>query len=268
MPAKPFQFVIISDILFGCDKQEDGQFRLLPSRALSLLRYLINKMNTNLKPAFVIQLGNSIEPDDEETDEENFETIVDAFKQLTVPSYHVVGDNEQVNLSQKKLREMLKYEKLYYSFDSGDFHFVVLFASSKDHSDIHIDEAQRKWLMNDLESTAKPCMVFVHHPIDEQDLTDNFWYEKNPEKCFVEERQEVREILARSGKVRVVFSGHVYQNNLEEHDGVRYVSIQSLVRNMSKASKTPSESFAIVTPTAREIRVEIEGNDQIVFSIN
>ncbi|MBX9693984.1 MAG: metallophosphoesterase [Cyanobacteria bacterium] len=261
MPFKPFRVVIISDILYGTDKPRDGQLKSLPSRALSLLRYLINRISNEIRPAFVIQLGNSIENEDAEEDEENYSTIVDAFKQLTVPFYHVLGDNEQANLSSEQLGSLLRYPKFYYSFDSGECHFVVLFASAKAHTDIHIDPEQQKWLAEDLLATAKPTIVFSHHPLDEQEMYGNYLFEEKPELCFVEERAEIREILARSGKVKCVFSGHAHWNNLQEHDGIPYVTLQSLVENVAKTGKTASESFTVLTLSEREIDVDVQGLD-------
>lgn len=267
MAFKPFRIVIITDISLGVDSPQQGQYKILPSRALSLLRYVLTRLNNEMRPAFVVQLGNLIEAEDQEEDEETYSKGIEAFKQLSMPVYHAVGSNEQVNLNQKQISSMLKYSKLYYSFDSEAFHFVVLFSSSKDRAEIHIDEEQRNWLAEDLNATLKPTLVFSHHPLDEQDLSDNFCFEQYPTGCFVEERQEIRAILARSGKVRAVFSGHVHRNNLQEHDGIHYVSLQSLVTNMSKTGKTTSESFAVIELSENEISIEIEGLDPAEYRL-
>lgn len=268
MPLKPFTFVLISDIHFGTDKLHEGVYKKLPSRALSLVRYLVNRINSELKPSFVVQLGNAIDDEDQEIDEENYSTIIEAFKPLSMPIYHAIGSTEQVNLGVQQACSMLNYPKPYYSFDSAEFHFVVLFALSTHPSEIKIDEAQRKWLMEDLNTTKKSTMIFLHHPLDEQDLSESYWYESKPEQCFVEERAAVREIIARSGKVLAVFNGHVHRNNLEFHDDVPYITLQSLVENMTEKSKTPSETFTVVTISKTEIRVEIEGLNPTEFRID
>jgi predicted phosphodiesterase len=77
----------------------------------------------------------------------------------------------------------------------------------------------------------------------------------------------VRELLARSGKVRVVFNGHVHRNNIEEIGGIHYVSIQSLVENVSETRKLPSESYAVVSLTEDLITVQVEGMDPAEFRI-
>ncbi|MBX9720164.1 MAG: metallophosphoesterase [Candidatus Obscuribacterales bacterium] len=267
MPLRPFKFAMLADIHYGTDKLHDGRIKTLSSRALSLTRYLVTRMNNELRPSFVVQLGDLIESDDAEVDEENFDTMLEALKPLSMPVYHVVGNHEQANLDVKVICSMLKYPKLYYSFDSGDFHFVVLFVASKSPDDIHVDAAQRKWLAEDLSKTAKPTVVFVHYPIDEPDLTDSFWLDRNPNQCFVTERADIRDTLSASGKVIAVFNGHLHRNNLLSHGGINYVSLQSLVENMSAKGKTASETFAVVTLTDKEIRVEIEGLDPAEYRI-
>lgn len=259
MAQKPFTFVLISDIHFGADKLHNGFCKKLSSRALSLVRYMVNRINSELRPSFVVQLGDAIEDEDVETDEENYSTIIEAFKPLTMPVYNVVGNKEQVNLGLDQIGALLNYPKPYYSFDSGDYHFAVLFSLSRSEGEISIDEAQLKWLEADLSLTKKKTVIFLHHPLDDQDLSESFWFEGKPELCFVAERVPVREVIAKSGKVIAVFNGHVHRNNLQFHDDIPYVTIQSLVENLTEKSKTPSETFAVVTLSKAEIRVEIEG---------
>lgn len=259
MALKPFTFVLISDIHFGADKLHEGFCKKLSSRALSLTRYMVNRINAELRPSFVVQLGDAIEDEDAEADEENYSTIVDAFKPLTMPIYHVVGNKEQVNLSLEQTREILNYPRLYYSFDSGDYHFVVLFSVSRSEDEISIDKTQLGWLEADLNLTKKKTVIFLHHPLDDQDLSESFWFEKKPENCFVKERDSVREVIARSGKVIAVFNGHVHRNNLQFCGDIPYITLQSLVENLTEKSKTPSETFAVVTLSKTEIKVEIEG---------
>jgi Calcineurin-like phosphoesterase len=267
MPPKPLKIVILTDILIGADKLYEGQCLTVSSQAKSLLKYIVKRTNDEIRPDFVVQLGNLFEDEDEENDADNYETAIDTLKQLTMPIYHLIGDREQAHLDLKQIRSILTYPKLYYSFDSGAFHFVALFATSKAQSGIHVEEAQCKWLQDDLAATEKPTVVFIHFPIDDPDLTDTSLSDDDPALLFVEERAGIREILVRSGKVRAVFNGHNQRNNLEFHDPICYVSLQSFVKNMSETRKVASESFAIVTLTEKQIKVEIEGMDRAEYLI-
>lgn len=259
MPPKPFRFVIVSDVHIGSDNPQEGRYKNLPSRALGLLRYLVSRIGDEIKPDFVVQLGNLIQAEDPEEDEENYSKGMDAFKQLSVPVYHLVGNHEQKHLDLQQIRTRLKYQEFYFSFDSGQFHFVVLFAEDSGTGSIRIDPVQREWLEEDLRATKNPTIVFMHHPVDDHDLTGNSWFEDTPERCFVDDSVKVRAVLARSGKVCAVFSGHAHVNHLQSIDDIHYVTIQSLVENVTKSGKTPSESFAVVTLGQNEMRVEIEG---------
>lgn len=265
MPLKPYRFAIITDIHYGTDKPIDGYCKKLPSRAISLVRYFVNQM-IKLKPEFVVQLGNAIEDDDSDEDADNLEKIFDVLKESTVPVHHVVGSHEQVNLSCEQIKQILKLDSLYHSWDGGGFHFVALFAKD-DGAELTIDQAQLAWLETDIEEAKFPVLVFLHCPVDEQDLFENYYFEKQPERCFLKDCAEFRSLLERSGKVKLVISGHAHQNNINEFAGIHYVTVQSLVENMTKTGKTPSESYSVVTLTEREIRIEVLGLAQAEFRI-
>jgi alkaline phosphatase len=268
MPLKPFKFALIADIHYGSDKQEDGRVKRLASRALSLSKYLVTRMNNEIRPAFLVQLGNLIEDEDAETDEDNYATMLEALKPLTMPIYHVIGDCEQVNLDLQQIRTTLKYPNLYYSFDAGEFHFVVLFALSRATGGFVIDDAQRKWLATDLDTATKPTIIFTHRALDEPDLAEGPPIEQPPDDSSISDRAGILRILAASNKVIAVFNGNADKNSLQEFAGINYIGLQSLVENISPKGKTCSESFAVVTLDDAEIRVEIPGMDPAEYRIS
>ncbi len=266
MPLKPYRFAIISDIHYGTDKPVDGYCKKLPSRAISLVRYFVNQM-AKLKPEFIVQLGNAIEDDDADEDFDNLEKVVEVLKETTLPVYHVVGSHEQVNLSVEQIKSVLKKECLYYSWEGGNFKFIALFAQDKG-AELSLDPAQMSWFELQLSESKFPIIVFLHCPVDEQDLYENYYFDNKPERCFLSGSAEFRNLLSRSGKVKLVVSGHIHQNNINEFDGVHYVTLQSLVENMTKTGKTPSESYSVVTITEKEIRIEVLGLAQAEFRIS
>ena len=122
----------------------------------------------------------------------------------------------------------------YYSFDKGDFHFIVLdgnnlydgkeykaygranyYVDSKMRA--FMDPEQLEWLKKDLAATDKRCIIFSHQSID----------------TTVNNGSEVRGILEaeneRCGfqKVALAFSGHTHSNYVKEINGITYVQINS-----------------------------------------
>lgn len=255
-------FSLIADVHVGPEKPYEGLVRKLSRYSLDYLASLKN--NAAVKSSqFVVQLGDLIEDaDDRLLDIANFRAAQSLLARLHCPVLNVIGNHDQVNLSIEELGSMCGLPRLYYSRDIGDLHCVVLFSSSRDHTDIHIDQVQRDWLVSDLAQAQRPTVVFLHHPIDEQSLVGNVWFERYPDYCFVEERVAVRDILSSSGKVFAVFGGHVHQNSHSTIDGIHYITIQSMVERVAEPElPSRSQAFVEVDPVAFRMVVVVSGAD-------
>lgn len=261
-------FALIADAHVGPEKPYEGVVRKLSRHSLDYLAELTDELQQH-KLDFVVQLGDFIEDDDDiSADRANFCAGQAVLSRLQSPLLNVIGNHDQVNLSQAELCRLTARERLYYSQDIGGLHCVVLFSSSVDHTDIHIDSLQRQWLAADLAATSLPVVVFLHHPVDEQSLLGNVWFERYPDYCFVEERQEVRQILSGSGKVLAVFTGHVHQNSHSTIDGVHYLTVQSLVERVAEPElASRSHSFVTVDSSAALLSVRVEGRDSAFYEL-
>jgi Icc protein len=260
MPPKPLKFVIIADAHIGSAQEKKPPTRF-PERARSLLRYVVSKINSEIEPDFVVQLGDVIEAEDPEEDEDNLGTAADIFRDLKAPVYHAIGNHEQTHLPPKTVCTILKMPGVFYSFQSGQFHCVVLF-SEKNDDRWAISKAQLKWLEQELAATDKPVLVFSHFPLVDAEV-DEVAEEEPPVQ--LDNRADVRNLLVQSGKVRAVFSAHWHKNSFEEIGGINYVSVQSLVQNISRSGTTTSESFGVAKMFEDGATVEIEGMDPAEF---
>lgn len=122
----------------------------------------------------------------------------------------------------------------YYSFDKGDFHFVILDPNNIYDGEKYIpyengnyfgygekvsyvDPEQVEWLKKDLQATDKRCIIFSHQSFE----------------CSSQNREEIRKIFEdenlRAGykKVAVAFSGHDHTNYMKEINGIAYIQINS-----------------------------------------
>ncbi|MBU6455560.1 MAG: metallophosphoesterase [Cyanobacteria bacterium REEB67] len=261
------KFALIADAHIGPEKMYEGAIRKLSRHSLAYLNELTDEMAKKIQPEFVVQLGDLIEDSHEKSEDvDNYLSGLTHFGRLPMPVLNVVGNHDQVNLSDADLRNYGKTDSLFQSCDLGDFHCVVLFSASVAHTDIHIDSAQQEWLAADLAAARKPTLVFLHHPLDEQDLTGNVWFEKYPDYCFVEERAQVRQILANSGKVCAVFNGHVHRNHLATIDGIAYVTVQSLVEKVGEPDVC-SRAYGLVEIANGRLTVDVCGADAARFDV-
>lgn len=253
------KFAILTDIHLGPNASYKGVLRKLNKDVKVFLKEFIDEMNDNVKPSFVIVLGDLIEDDNETKDKNNIKYIVETLKKIECPVHYVAWNHDVINISEDDLVELFNQENLYYSFDKWDYHFITLFSKVSEDRTIWITEEQKEWLKNDLDATNKKCIVFVHHSLADQNLIGNPWFENRPENCLIANRTEIRSILSSSEKIISVFNGHLHWNKHDIHDNIPYFTVQSLTENEDD-KWIASEAYWIVEIIEDKIDVEIKGN--------
>ena len=252
------KFVILADIHLGPQAYFKGVLRKVNDNAMILIKNFVEEINKNVKPDFVVILGDLIEDEEEVKDKERIKNIIALLSKLTCPVYYSAGNHDLMKISENDLKELFKQESLYYSFDFGDLHFVNLFARRIEKGNVQILPEQLTWLKNDLGKTSKKCVVFLHYSLADQDLKGNPWFEGAPELCLVRNRAEVREIFEKSGRVIAVFNSHLHWNKIHFHNSVPYFTIQSLVENQDDKG-IASEAYAIVEINKKRVNVLVKG---------
>lgn len=259
------KFAILTDIHLGPEGHFHGILRKMNKDAKIFLDDFVEEMNSKVKPEFTVVLGDLVEDDNEVSDKNNISYIVNLLKKLECPVYYIAGNHDLKNISEKDLAKLFHCKKLYYSFDSGDLHFIVLFSKVSEDETILIPDEQKEWLQKDLDSTDKKCMIFVHHGLADQDLAGNPWFEERPEMCLIANRKEIRNIISASKKVIAVFNSHLHWDKQDFHDGIPYFTIQSLVENEDDMG-IASEAHAVVNIIDDKVDVEVKGNYAKSFS--
>lgn len=148
--------------------------------------------------------------------------------------YHVIGNHDMDSYTPEEYVAGMGMPGRYYSFDKGDYHFIVLDGNNlydgKDYTHYskanyyvdaskraYMDPEQLEWLKRDLASTDRRCIIFSHQSID----------------SFLNNRNEVRGILEDANrlagfkKVVLAFSGHNHSNYTKKINGITYMQINS-----------------------------------------
>ncbi len=254
------KFAIISDIHLGQESEFKGVVRKLSRHSKRLLEKFIIDMNVDVRPEFVVNLGDLINDVEREEDIENLKYVLEQQKQLDCPVHNLVGNHEQWTLSREDMEGFYGMKPLYYSTDTDTHHLIFMLSEAGNGEDSYVGTEQLSWLQEDLEVTNKPTIVFTHHALADQDLTGNFWFEGRENRALVTNRDEVRNIFESSGKVIAVFNGHTHWNKMDVHNGIPYFTITSIVENY-KNEDIPSESYAVIDVNEAEIKVDVRGND-------
>jgi len=166
-----------------------------------------------LRPAFAILGGDMIRggTDDETTIRQMWQNWSEATSALQVPLFKVIGNHDVWNALSEKLYQEIFGEPLYYSFNYGGCHFVVLDTELQGEAP-KIVGRQFQWLEDDLtrNSDALFTFVFLHRPLWEEPRGD-------PEAWA-----PVHRLLVEKG-VDAVFGGHDHMYSADEVDGIRYI---------------------------------------------
>lgn len=179
----------------------------------------------------VINLGDTIQDIDEKKDLENYQTVLKHLG-TNIPVKNAVGNHDGRYLSNAELCGLLGESKLYYSFDMGGFHHVILYAYRFEHpGPYHIDAEQVEWLKSDLEVNKLPNLVYCHFPLDDQDLSSNYYFAGKEDRVFPDNKLEIRKILESSGRINGVFSGHTHFPSEQVINGITYRTIPSFSEN-------------------------------------
>ena len=213
---RPVRFAIASD--FHAPDIPDGEHRVAT----------FIKAANDEKVDFIIELGDFCRLDSAS------QVYRDLWNSFPGSKYHVIGNHDMDRYTFEEYTQGMNMPARYYSFDQGDFHFIVLdgnnlfdgkkythYARANYYVDAkkraHIDPEQMDWLKKDLAATNKRCILFSHQSI-EQALNNG---------------AEVRKILEaenqRAGfkKVVMAFGGHNHSNYSKEINGITYVQINS-----------------------------------------
>lgn len=253
------KFAILTDIHLGPEGNYKGVLKEINKDVKTFLDDFVTEMNNNVRPDFIVVLGDLVEDDNEINDKNNIDYIVKLLTRLECPVYYVAGNHDLKNISELELAKLFNQKRLYYSFDSGSFHFIVLFSRVAEDRTIWIPDEQKEWLKQDLDKTDKKSIVFVHHGLADQDLTGNPWFEGRPEDCLIANRKEIRNIFSISNKVIAAFNSHLHWDKQDIHDNIPYFTIQSLTENEDDKG-IASETHAVVNIEDNKVNVEIKGN--------
>ena len=177
---------------------------------------------------FIIELGDFCRLD------EASKVYRDLWNGFEGDRFHVIGNHDMDKYTPEEYVKGMNMPGRYYSFDKGDFHFIVLdgnnmydgqkythYAKANYYVDMKkrafMDPEQMEWLKKDLQATDKRCVLFSHQSIERA----------------MNNGSEVREILEtenkRAGfkKVVLAFGGHNHSNYTEEINGITYMQINS-----------------------------------------
>ncbi len=256
---------VITDVHVGPEATFDGKLRKLTAHAEQLLEEFVQEMNSRVKPDVVVHLGDAIEDQDREVDRERYLRALSILNGLHCPVMHVAGNHDLVHLSAEEIARAWGFPDgapLSHSRMLGGYQLLVLRTHEVKDVGVDVLDADLSWLERELASSSAPGILFMHHSAADQVLIGNRWFERSPQLCLIRRRKRLRELVAASGRVLLVVNGHLHWNQLSVHDGIPYVTLQSLVENLDDDRPgRPARAHGVVRVTPRRVLVEARGEE-------
>jgi hypothetical protein len=136
-------------------------------------------------------------------------------------------------------------------------------------TEVRLPPDQLDWLSGVLTGADLPSLVLSHHPFGEMDLTANRWFATEPHLCHVVERVEARRVIGQGARVLAALNGHVHWNHLAVHQGLPYVTVQSLIENLDEdAPGRPARAFAILDVLPTHLHLEWLGEHELRMDLD
>lgn len=250
---KKCKLVIFSDIHYAPEKPvNNGSIidRKLMHKAVPLLEQLIQKINNEIKPDIVVNLGDLVEDfNDHDKDIINLNFIWGLLNGIKPAFYSLAGNHDLRSMSSRKeVEQIMGYKHSTFSVDLLGYHFVFLGLDVNTKLGVKsggifktqfISNEDLEWLKRDLEKNKLPILVFNHFGIAEDNMEGNWWFGRVPEHALLGNRKEVKEILKKNKNLIAVFSGHQHWTKKIIEDGISYYIVGSLTENINDDGVTP-----------------------------
>lgn len=260
--SEPIRFGIIADIQYAdCNTQGNRYYR----NSLEKLKECITELNQQ-KVQFTVTLGDLID-----RNPADLKPVTDCLKKLNTRVYHTTGNHDYKGTTDnKKLFRQLNMPSEYYSFQQGDWLFIMLntneiasYSNLKDNKKKKelvamqnriktskrnngqnwnggISSQQLEWLHKLLQKAQKKgekVLIFSHHPL-------------YPATAFTAlNDQEILDTLSGFTCVKGVISGHHHAGAFAYYNGLPCITTEGMIESKDE------NAYCIV---------EIRGNELIL----
>jgi manganese-dependent ADP-ribose/CDP-alcohol diphosphatase len=220
------------------------------------------------RPRCIVDLGDRVNSVARSQDLVRAHYVRRRLRECGVPVYHVFGNTDVARVPPRDSLAVLEAKAPYDWVDHGGW--CLLFLNSVDPAAEGVGGTigceQLAWLEAALLEGNSPCLVFCHHPLDEQSLDGHRYFAARPDLAGVQNRADVRAVLQRSGRVRAVFAGHMHWSRATRIEAIPYITLGSLVDR--SYTEEPSGAFAFVTVSPGAIDVRIGGHAPAHFTFD
>lgn len=220
---------------------------------LKLTQVFNDVAKTNVTPDMIVISGDLIHGG-KALDYQNFESLVEQQKgRFGVPIQVILGNHDRTRAFYEGYLKEKPQPRYYYTVSDDGWDFYFLDSKCGDLEPGYLDATQLTWLDYNLTHSAKPAVIFMHHPMLGAPL-------ENMKYSILQNSAALQRVLYGSN-VKAVFSGHVHFSNLFLQNGILNVVADSTAYHINCANPkqhmiSEGTSYNIINLSNESISVE------------
>lgn len=236
------KIAIINDIHIGQALIYNGKVRAASNLMEDRFEMILSFIQQNHHPDLIVNLGDIIRSETIEQDLKRYHGQMNRLKNFS-RILHVIGNHELKKMSLQDIQNIWLQQGMPQSthgtLDIGAFLFVWLsFELNKNKKPYQatICDKQLQWLDTILKNNQKPCLIFSHYALDDQNLSGNFFYEavdnRSKAALFLYNQEEVRKVICSSHSVKAVFQAHLHYFHVKVIKNIPFITCPAMGDNI------------------------------------
>jgi predicted phosphodiesterase len=213
-----------------------------------LMERFVKEINTAIKPDILVELGDRVNNFSHEEDRRNALKFSRIISGLCIPRYLLLGNHDLHNLTKEENKEIFGTEVGRRTCCVNGFKLIFLDTEEPVIEGVggNISEEQLSWLSVELNNEETPKIVFGHHPVDNQVISENPHFLEFPHLAFVKNRERVRDVMESGKNVIAYVNGHVHWFSFEMGDKMPFISVPSFTEAWPEKKGAPG-MFALLS---------------------
>lgn len=236
------KIVIVNDIHIGKPLVHEGVTRASSHLVEPMLAPFLEKIIERHSPDLLINLGDLIRSETKEHDLIAYHKALQQFETIKVPTIHLVGNHELKQMTLEEVETIWqKFGLSQKSYGRKDYKtcsviWIGLDRESHDRQIRFIPESQVQWLEIQLREIEKPILLFSHCPLDNHNVTGNFFYEETDNRSkkglFLRNQEILRKMITDSGQVAGVCQAHLHYFHSKPIKGIPFITCPAMGDNI------------------------------------
>ncbi|WMS41546.1 metallophosphoesterase [Acuticoccus sp. MNP-M23] len=189
------------------------------------------------------------------------------FRRFDRPVHHICGNHDVKNLSVADNAEILGQTLGHACADYGGWRLVLFRARARRRKGLfHLKEGDLDFLADTIRRADRPLVVASHIPLSGQNVAENPYFSKKPERSAYQEAGALRQVLLGATVPLVAIAGHVHWNSLSLVSGQPHITLQSAT-DSAATHPVGSGAYAMLTLSEERIAWRVHGEDPFAAEV-